>query len=94
LGHLSQCCEAFNARASLSFVEIQALCKNPTLGFLSQEAKLGSKIPAHFGKAKSLQQMYYDLGQCIYIMMALSKANLVSAFCEANKAKFRVPKKE
>jgi hypothetical protein len=53
------------------------------------------KIPAHFGKAKSLQQMYYDLGPCIYnIMMALSKANLVSAFCEANKAKFRVPQKK
>lgn len=66
------------------------------VGFLSEEAKLGSsKIPAHFGKAKSLQQMYYALGPCIYnIMMALSKANLVSAFCEANKAKFRVPPKK
>jgi hypothetical protein len=36
------------------------------LGFLSEEAKLGSKIPAHFGKAKSLQQMYYDLGPYTY----------------------------
>jgi hypothetical protein len=90
LGHLSQCCEAFNARASsLSSVEIQALKTSNTWDFYLKKLSWVVRFQPILERPRSLFNKCTMIWAHVYIMMALSKANLVSAFCEANKAKFR-----